>query len=375
MPIRSDPTARLPGAATFARAAAALVADRSGARSSWVDPYTIAYGDEMYAVLAQERPATTALAEYVRTGVEAAGAALAALEAVGGGAPRRLLDFGCGFGRATRFMNAGAVANVSACDVRRDAVAWTAARAPGPVFSVDAAPARPHGAPFDVVFAASVFSHLPRARFEGWLDALLDALAPDGLLVFSYLDRGAAVADADRGGGPFAFTARSESAVLPAAEYGLTQVDTAWLLDRFASRDVPARVAPSALWAHQHLCAAGPGDVDAVGRIAARCGATGDATFGRDLSERDGAVRLASGWIEWRACGPAPVAVDLASPEHVVEALLGPEQPPSRAGRRRRAWTWRGPVPETVLGRMPIVAFARWADGARRAVAGGAVGE
>ena len=38
---------------------------------------------------------------------------------------------------------------------------------------------------FDLIFVASLFSHLPRRRFLGWLKALHKGLSPNGLLVFS----------------------------------------------------------------------------------------------------------------------------------------------------------------------------------------------
>ncbi len=101
-------------------------------------------------------------------------------------ADSRVLDFGCGWGRLTRFFARDvAPGNLFGCDpvppildvCRRTRVPATLARS-------EFVPRRlPFAPPFDLAYAFSVFTHLSEPAHEASLRALHDGLAPGGLLV------------------------------------------------------------------------------------------------------------------------------------------------------------------------------------------------
>lgn len=101
-------------------------------------------------------------------------------------ADARVLDFGCGWGRLTRYLLRDvAPGRLYGCDpvegildvCRANGVAATLARS-------EFLPERlPFDEPFDLAFAFSVFTHLSEAAHERCLGALHRALRPGGLLV------------------------------------------------------------------------------------------------------------------------------------------------------------------------------------------------
>jgi SAM-dependent methyltransferase len=101
-------------------------------------------------------------------------------------ADSRVLDFGCGWGRLTRFFARDvAPGNLFGCDpvqpildlCRRTRVPATLARS-------EFVPRRlPFAPPFDLAYAFSVFTHLSEPAHEASLRALHDSLARGGLLV------------------------------------------------------------------------------------------------------------------------------------------------------------------------------------------------
>ncbi|KMO42599.1 hypothetical protein VQ02_02710 [Methylobacterium variabile] len=97
-----------------------------------------------------------------------------------------LLDFASGYGRVSRHLaKMFPEAGISACDIHPDAVAFLndlgipahLSTAQPEAFSL---PDR-----YDVIFALSFFTHLPKATWGPWLYRLSTHLAPGGLLVFS----------------------------------------------------------------------------------------------------------------------------------------------------------------------------------------------
>jgi len=100
---------------------------------------------------------------------------------------RRVLDYGCGYGRVTRYLNiAFPTATLVAWDPDEEAERFCAqtfgARRSREL--VDAAVA--DGADrFDVIWCGSVLRHLDRAAWRTCLNALIERLAPRGVLVFT----------------------------------------------------------------------------------------------------------------------------------------------------------------------------------------------
>jgi SAM-dependent methyltransferase len=101
-------------------------------------------------------------------------------------AASRVLDFGCGWGRLTRFFARDVgVGNLCGCDpVSAILDVSRACRVPAELAQSDFVPERlPFSGSFDLIYAFSVFTHLSERAHRACLRALHDALAPDGLLV------------------------------------------------------------------------------------------------------------------------------------------------------------------------------------------------
>jgi hypothetical protein len=149
------------------------------------------------------------------------------LEVGRGGSPS-LLEFASGYGCVTRHLK-GALPAVSltSCDIHPAAVQFiteelgTAAVVSHRVPEQLALPQR-----YDVVFALSFYSHMPRETWGRWIRAHLSALTDTGILIFTTHG----LLSAPHLGGPsvpadgFWFRADSEQKDLPVADYGLSLV-------------------------------------------------------------------------------------------------------------------------------------------------------
>lgn len=137
----------------------------------------------------------------------------------------KILDFACGYGRATRFLVRDIPpSNVWVSDIYADAV-----RFQKETFAVNGFVS--HHDPstvrcdedFDMIFVASLFTHLPHERFIGWLWRLLQMLRPNGILAFSVHDQVLAESLRMPPSG-ILFREASESRTLNKKEYGVTYV-------------------------------------------------------------------------------------------------------------------------------------------------------
>jgi SAM-dependent methyltransferase len=102
---------------------------------------------------------------------------------------RDLLDFGCGCGRIARHIpRLLPQARVSGIDIDASAVAWCAGHLEGD-WQVSAPDPPSDLAPgsFDVIYAVSVFTHLPEERQRRWIAELHRLLREDGLLIVTTL--------------------------------------------------------------------------------------------------------------------------------------------------------------------------------------------
>jgi SAM-dependent methyltransferase len=101
-------------------------------------------------------------------------------------AAARVLDFGCGWGRLTRFLARDvAPGNLYGCDpVEQILDVCRDTRVPATLARSDFLPERlPFDGPFDLAFAFSVFTHLSETAHEHALRALHAALRPRAILV------------------------------------------------------------------------------------------------------------------------------------------------------------------------------------------------
>jgi SAM-dependent methyltransferase len=92
-----------------------------------------------------------------------------------------ILDFGCGYGRVTRwFCAAFPDARIFVTDINRQGAEWCAAHLPCTAIDPE-----PLAGNFDLIWVGSVFTHLPTLRAEALLERLLAALRPDGVLALT----------------------------------------------------------------------------------------------------------------------------------------------------------------------------------------------
>jgi len=176
----------------------------------------------------------------------------------------RFLDFACGYGRFTRFLALKIPAGrISVSDIDRDAVDFcmhefgvSGFYSAGDPKDLDVAER------FDVIWVASLFSHLPLALWEGWLEKLYSMLAADGLLIFSThglscLESSPAGyrvnAIAERSG--FYYVRQSESQRLDAESYGTTYVSSEFVQGVVKARNLGkiASTYPKMLWNFQDI--------------------------------------------------------------------------------------------------------------------------
>ncbi len=127
-------------------------------------------------------------AEIISEAVERHGPGIDELE--------RMLDFGCGCGRVIRHWSGLGRPEIHGSDYNRRLVRWCESNLPFAEFSSNelAPPLAYQTGLFDLVYAISVFTHLPEDLERAWVDELSRILQPGGLLLLtthgdSYLDR------------------------------------------------------------------------------------------------------------------------------------------------------------------------------------------
>jgi SAM-dependent methyltransferase len=98
-----------------------------------------------------------------------------------------LLDFGCGCGRVTRHWAGLDRTDVHGADANDRAVAWCRANLPFARFASNglAPPLHHADESFDLVYALSVFTHLPEDLQQAWVRDLVRLLRPAGFLLLT----------------------------------------------------------------------------------------------------------------------------------------------------------------------------------------------
>lgn len=124
---------------------------------------------------------------YLETGVSALSAINEGAPDLAGHPPRRILDFGSGFGRVARFLQAAwPQADLQICDVDFAGLAFCFSNLGMRGFQVGIDPAVMNlGTGYDLIWVGSVVTHLDAPVIDKLLKALAAALAPGGCLCFS----------------------------------------------------------------------------------------------------------------------------------------------------------------------------------------------
>jgi SAM-dependent methyltransferase len=107
---------------------------------------------------------------------------------------KRVLDFGCGSGRALRhFLHQARAGDWHGCDISAECIDWVSAHLSPPVtvHRTNELPPLPFGdREFDLIYATSVFSHLTDS-WSAWLLELQRILKADGILIATFMGPGA----------------------------------------------------------------------------------------------------------------------------------------------------------------------------------------
>lgn len=98
-----------------------------------------------------------------------------------------ILDFGCGVGRVLRYWSEWPGVAVFGTDISADAIAWDRAHLPFATFGQNSlAPTLDYAdGSFDLIYALSVFTHLPVGTQMPWFRELLRVIRPGGCLYFT----------------------------------------------------------------------------------------------------------------------------------------------------------------------------------------------
>jgi Methyltransferase domain len=174
--------------------------------------------------------------------------------------PIKLLEFASGYGCVTRHLKKNPEYDVVSCDIHPEAVdflrdrigvkAMHSVHTPEDFAPVDK---------FDVVFALSFFSHMPKSSFGRWLKALYFSLAVPGHLVFtthglrSCEQLGITPNEIPADG--FWFSKQSEQRDLDKAEYGSSLCTPNFVIseiNRLTGASI-AQYKPAHWWDHQDL--------------------------------------------------------------------------------------------------------------------------
>jgi SAM-dependent methyltransferase len=97
----------------------------------------------------------------------------------------RVLDFGCGCGRMTRYLNLIESVEGYGLDVNPDLVSWCQQNLDR-VHTVLDSERPPMPLPdqlFDLVYSLSIFTHLTQQRSQQWIDDIARIMAPGGVLI------------------------------------------------------------------------------------------------------------------------------------------------------------------------------------------------
>jgi SAM-dependent methyltransferase len=171
------------GMATDLGTTMATIALRLGSYKDDVD-LTVHGADDMYI---------GDLDAYIQVGHSAIACIAAAMAMAGRTELAAILDLPCGYGRVLRMLRAAfPEADITACDIQQDAVAFCAARfGARPVPSANDPREIPIGDQFDLVWCGSLITHLSESRSCSFLDWFVERLRPEGMLLFSVHGRDA----------------------------------------------------------------------------------------------------------------------------------------------------------------------------------------
>jgi len=132
-------------------------------------------------------PASGEMSAYLNVGQAALQAVTLAQMSVGQSQPQRIMDFGCGAGRVTRWFRAAyPAAHLTASELRQESLDFVCSEfdATPHVSSQNLRDLTLPGA-YDLIWVGSVITHLSESDSRFLLDRLFGALEPGGVMVFT----------------------------------------------------------------------------------------------------------------------------------------------------------------------------------------------
>jgi SAM-dependent methyltransferase len=262
----------------------------------------------------------------------------------------RVLDFACGYGRLLRLLGAAVPPERSwAADIQGPAVEFVGSRfgVHAQASAADPALFQPAVGEFDLIWVASLFSHLPDTLFHDWLARLFALLGPGGLLAFSVRGDELRPADATACDG-FRYETASENAELDPAIYGTAYASEAFVLRALATAcpGAPWLRLPRALANEQDLYLVAPTawhGFDELSRL--RRGPWGWTDIARVV---DGRLDL-QGWSASLDDGNAcTVEIRVGGERHSMEPWIARPDVAAALGDPRLlncGWSWSAPAP------------------------------
>lgn len=99
----------------------------------------------------------------------------------------KVLDFGCGCGRTTRFLSLMQRFEVHGSDINQQLVSWCKNNLKAVTTSANELlpPLRYRDGEFDFVYSLSIFTHLPEKSVFSWLDELARVTADNGIVLLT----------------------------------------------------------------------------------------------------------------------------------------------------------------------------------------------
>jgi SAM-dependent methyltransferase len=150
-----------------------------------------------------------------------------------GGHVAKMLDFASGYGRLTRLLVHEHLADeLTVSDILEGGMEFQAEQFGVRTILSTALPEDFAAEDkYDLIFVASLFTHLPAVTFTRWLHRLSELLTPSGLLIFTVHDQSLAPEKVDG----VLFHSSSESRVLDVSDYGST-----WVTEEYVREQVGA---------------------------------------------------------------------------------------------------------------------------------------
>jgi len=200
-----------------------------------------------------------------------------------------ILDFACGYGRLLNLLIHDVPPDrIWASEIQPDAVSFAVEQ-----FGVHGllSSERPEdfepGRSFDLIWVASLFSHLPPGLFQRWLQRLSGLLSPQGIMLFTVHDQALLPTDMEMPESGVLFIEGSENADLSTEIYGTT----------FVTEDY-VRAAVSDVLGDRHSCMRLPRLIN-YEQDAYVIGGSPN----RDLTEFADVPRGLRGWLDERSIG------------------------------------------------------------------------